>query len=233
MKRTKVMKIVMILTLNTLAASFVVGCNDNKDDKISNNSNITTTKSENTDNKATVDSKIVDNETVDNEIVDNNSSSTTEENNSVKVQNEEFTIYSKDVNTDAEVVLGTVSIDSTKTLEEKLDIFAKEVSKEAFDNLPIELAEISEVDGKKVAVFNLEEQGNNATETDYSKYEGTSWFNNHFQGSAGGNITTYTLNKTLLQGEYAGQWIDGVKYLYKGEPIVFEHVESLGNITYR
>lgn len=233
MKRTKVMKIVMILTLTTLVASFAVGCNDNKDDKVSNNSNITTTKSENTDNKATVDSKIVDNETVDDEIVDNSSSSTTEENNSVEVESEEFTIYSKDVNTDAEVVLETISMDSIKTLEEKLDILVKELSKEAFDSLPIELVEITEVDGKKVAVFNLEEQGNNVTETDYSKYEGISWFNNHFQGSAGGNITTYTLNKTLLQGDYTGQWIDGVKFLYKGEPIVFEHVESLGNITYR
>lgn len=232
MKKIKVMKIVMVLTLTTLVTSFVVGCNDNKDDKVSNNSNVTTTKSENTDKKVTVESETVDVD-VDDEIVDDNSSTTEEENNIVEVQSEGFTMYSKDVNTDAEVALGTISIDSTRTLEEKLDILAKELSKKAFDNLPIELAEITEVDGKKVAVFNLEEQGNNATETDYSKYEGISWFNNHFQGSAGGNITTYTLNKTLLQGDYTGEWIDGVKYLYKGEMIVFEHVESLGNITYR
>jgi hypothetical protein len=227
MKRIKVMKIVMILTLTTIVIGFAVGCNDNN---VSNNSNITTTKNEITDKKVTMDS-----ETVDSDVVDNNVSNnlTEEENSSDIVESEKFTIYSKDVNTDAEVVLGTVSIDSTKTLEEKLNILAKELSNDAFDNLPIELSEITEVDGKKVAVFNLEEQGNNATETDYSKYEGISWFNNHFQGSAGGNITTYTLNKTLLQGDYTGEWIDGVKYLYKGEAIVFEHVESLGNITYR
>lgn len=224
MKRTKIMKIAMVLALTTLIAGFTVGCNNAKVDSTINDSNITT-ESEKTDNEDSVAS--TESETVEsNNIVE-------EENEDIEVQNEELTLYSKDVNTDEEVVLGSIIIDETKTVDEKIDTLAQELSKIAFNELPIELVEIAEVDGKKVAVFNLNEEGNNSTESDYSKYEGISWFNNHFQGSTGGNITIYTLNKTLLQGDHTGEWIDGVKFLYKGEPIVFEHVEALGNITYR
>lgn len=221
MKRTKLIKIAMIVAITTTVASISFGCKANKDDNVTNNSSVIN-QGEDTEEKAVQDNKIEDST----EVIENESKAPV-------VASEEFTLYSKDVNTDEEVVLGTLAIDETKTVDEKLDMLAQQLSKDAFNVLPIKLVEITEVDGKKIAVFNLEEQGKNATESDYSKYEGTSWFNNHFQGSTGGNITKYTLNKTLLQADYTGEWVDGVKFLYKGEPIVFEHVESLGNINYR
>lgn len=226
MIRNKLMKLVVTLTVTTVITGFAIGCNDEKDKKVTNNSNITT-EDQNTENKSSEETEVKEDEKVENE-------TTTEEKNEVtEVKSEEFAIYSKDVNTDEEIVLGKVSMDDNKTVEEKLQKLSEQLSKSAFSDLPIEFMEITELEGKKVAIFDLKEIGKNAEETDYSKYENTSWFNNYFQGSTGGSITKYTLSKTLLQSDYSGEWIDGIKFTYKGEPIGFEHVESLGNVIYR
>lgn len=221
MKRKKLIKIAMTIALATLVTGFTVGCSGNENGEALNNSN-SISENDNEKNVVSQDVESVDTEkTTDEEVI------------APKVQSEEFSLYSKDVNTDEEIILGVVSINETKTVEEKLQVLAGQLSKDAFTGLPIEFVEITEIEGKKVATFNLKEVGKNIEETDYSKYDGESWFNNYFQGSTGGTITTYTLNKTLLQKEYSGEWVDGVKYLYKGQPIAFEHVESLGSINYR
>ena len=148
---------------------------------------------------------------------------------------ENFKIYSKDINTDKKIIVETFTFDSSiTTLEDRLTVFAQRLSLKEFKSLPIELAEITEIDGKKVAVFNLKENEENISESDWSKYKEPSWANNFFQGSAGGSWTCYTLQTTMLQPDYDGEWIDGVKFLYNGEENkYFQHIEGIDRIKYR
>lgn len=159
--------------------------------------------------------------------------SNTEENYDNESKIELFKLYSKDAEQGAEIYLGEVEIDENESLENKLAQIATVLSEEAFDNLPISITEIKDVDGKKIAVFNLDEIGNNAGDVQFSDYEGISWYNNFFAGSTGGDITQYTLIRNLLQRDYTGEWIDGVEFTYKGSKIEFDHVPDLGEITYR
>lgn len=145
----------------------------------------------------------------------------------------ELTLYSKDVNTEEEVILGKVEIDENNSLEDKIKSLSLTLSEKAFDSLPINLVEIKELEGKKIAVFNLDEVGNNVGDITPDKYEGISWVNNYFAGSAGGSITEFTLIQTLLQKEYTGEWIDGLEFTYKGTKVEFDHVPELSEIIYR
>ena len=102
-----------------------------------------------------------------------------------------------------------------------------------FPSTPIEFVKINNIEGKKVALFNLDELGNNATDITFDKYEGINWINNYFAGSAGGSVTEYTLITTLLQRNYTGEWIDGIEFTYKNSKIEFDHVPALGEVSYR
>lgn len=145
----------------------------------------------------------------------------------------ELTLYSKDVNTEEQVILKKIEVDKNISVEEKLKTLANELSQNAFDNLPIDFVEIKEVDGKKIAHFNLDELDVNSGEKTPNEYEGINWVNNYFAGSAGGSITEYTLITTLLQKEYSGEWIDGLEFTYKGEKIEFDHIPELSEVIYR
>lgn len=149
--------------------------------------------------------------------------------------NENFKIYSMDINTDDEIIIDTLVLDnSIETIEDKLIAITEKLSDKQFKSLPIELLEIEDIDGKKVAVFNLQESEENKNEKDWSKFIGPSWANNFFQGSAGGRWTCYTLQTTILQPDYDGEWIDGVKFLYMGEENkYFQHIEGLDTVKYR
>lgn len=133
-------------------------------------------------------------------------------------------IYGTDENTYEREVLKEVSIEDDLSLEERLEVIADNISQEQFEGLGIELSKIEEEDGKKIGVINLTEKPN---DTD------ASWLEGYFQGSTGGIVTTVALEESFLQKEYNGEWIDGVRFLYNDEKLQFDHVESLGEITYR
>lgn len=135
-----------------------------------------------------------------------------------------FNIYGADSNTYDKALLSQVSIEDKLMLEEKLEILAKQLSKEQFEGLGIELYKIDDEEGKKIATMNLIESADDSD---------PSWIRMYFQGSTGGIVTTVSLDETFLQKEYDGDWIDGVRFLYEGEKIMFDHVESLGEISYR
>ncbi len=107
-------------------------------------------------------------------------------------------------------------------LEEKLKVMADILTK-SFANLPIEVMRIDNKEGKLIAVINLKENSeSNAT-----------WNTLYFQGSCGGTVISTTLIETFLQRDYEGEWIDGVKFLYHGGDVQFEHVADLEKINYR
>lgn len=151
----------------------------------------------------------------------------------IKEKNSIYSIYSADVNTYAkESHFGTYIADDLP-LKEKLSAIAKSLSEVYFSSLPIEIVEITEVAGKKVAVINLKESEENQKITDNLEFKGKAWSRNYFQGSTGGSITSVSLIETFLQRNYKGQWIDGVKFLYNNKIISFDHVPNLSEISYR
>jgi hypothetical protein len=151
----------------------------------------------------------------------------------IKNKNSVYPIYSANVNTyEKEVHFGTY-IAENLPLKDKLDALAKALSEVYFSNLPIEVLEIAEVDGKKVAVINLKESEENQKVMDNLEFKGQSWSRSYFQGSAGGTMTSVGLSETFLQKDYDGQWVDGVKFLYNNKIINFDHVPNLSEVSYR
>ncbi|WP_294133337.1 hypothetical protein [uncultured Clostridium sp.] len=211
MRSIRLRKILACIVISCVAFG-AVGCADKNTDP-ENNSNIV---SENLDNQQSNDNQEED-------IVDNQES----------IKTIELLLYSKDVNTDEQVIVGEVEVNEDLSLEEKIEKLSKELSEKVFDNLPIEFVKINDIEGKKIALFNLDELGNNAKDITFDKYEGINWINNYFAGSAGGSVTEYTLITTLLQKNYTGEWIDGIEFTYKNSKIEFDHVPALGEITYR
>lgn len=135
-----------------------------------------------------------------------------------------FNIYGANVDTYKKELLKEITLEDSLTLEEKLTMIAEELSQLQFEGIGIEVAKIEEQDGKKIATVNL---------TEVSDPGEANWKSGYFQGSTGGIITTVSLEETFLQRDYQGEWIDGVKFLYEGQEIQFDHVESLREISYR
>lgn len=144
-----------------------------------------------------------------------------------------YPIYTANSDTYKREVLVTTYVPNNYTLKQKLDAIAKTLSEVKFKGLPIEVTGIKDVNGKKVAIINLKESKENQGVTDPSKFKGSSWSVNYFQGSTGGTITSTSLLETFLQKDYKGQWVDGVQFLYNNKALSFEHVEGLGEINYR
>lgn len=120
------------------------------------------------------------------------------------------------------------------SLEDKITAIADKLSSLCYGNLPIELVKIDDVKGKKIAIINLEEYPENYdSKVEVMKGIYPAWNTLYFQGSSGGAQTTVKLTETFLQRDYQGQWIDGVKFLYNNEDVLFQHVPSLEHIHYR
>lgn len=137
-------------------------------------------------------------------------------------------LYTANVDTLAREEIGklTVEVDENgniKEIEAVLKTMAKELSKQVFEGLPIEIKEIKIVDGKQIAVINLKEDNNLST----------GWASNFLQGSTGAAITELTLKETFLQKEFEKEWIEGIQILYEGDSPEFDHMVGLGEIIYR
>lgn len=109
-------------------------------------------------------------------------------------------------------------------MEERLQAITKGLSDQVF-KLPMELLEIREIFNQKIAIVNVME-----THDSTDLYP---WNSGYFQGSTGSAITSITLIESYLQKGYEGDWIDGVKFLYEGDIIEFEHVYGLQQTQYR
>jgi septal ring factor EnvC (AmiA/AmiB activator) len=116
-----------------------------------------------------------------------------------------FPIYTANIDTYKKEADGYIYINSSITLTQKLETLTKVLSEAYFNNLPIQVIKIEEVDKKKIAVVNLSESKENQGIADRSKYKGNSWANLYLQGSTGGEITSTQLIETLLQRDYKGE----------------------------
>lgn len=137
-----------------------------------------------------------------------------------------FPIYTANINDLSKEILCYIKPTST-SIEDNLKFISNKLSQIGFQNLPIEFVKFETVENKKVAVINLKE-----IITD-PNVPGTKWSQSFFQGSTGGEMTSTALIETFLQRDYDGEWIDGVKFLYEGGDIQFQHTEKLSQINYR
>ncbi len=243
------LKNIIAMAMICIMSTAIYGCEKSN---ISNNKNNTEVEETNKNNEVKDESKSelkddkkddkkddiensseeVNKKDTNNKDTNNKDTNNKEEETNTQVKTEVFKLYSKDANEGQEIYLGEVEINKNDSLKNKLTILANTLSEKAFSGLPITLTEIKEVNGKKIAVFDLNEIGNNAGDTPIANYKGVNWYNNYFAGSTGGDITQYTLINNLLQKNYSGNWIDGVKFTYKGKKIEFDHVPELGETNF-
>lgn len=139
-----------------------------------------------------------------------------------KVTKINLSIYTIDEQSLSPNESGSIEVNESLSLEDKLKELSKAVSEKNFDKLSIEVKSIDTVDGKKVATINL-------ADTDTNKWVPK------FQGSTGGAVTANTLIENFLQSnnKSKGEWIDGVKFLYNNEIIEYDHVADLSTTKYR
>ncbi|WP_315077354.1 hypothetical protein [uncultured Clostridium sp.] len=209
----------LILATVLMLSIALVGCSSNS---------ATNTKQE--DNTVVENSKTDNNE---NDIKKDNPAESSKDDKNDKKETEAFFIYTEDADNMEIKEISTIELNKDLSLEDKLKQLSKSLSEKVFDNLPIEVKSIDTVDGKKIATINLDESAANKGVTSNADLKKPNWAANKLQGSTGGEISENSLLETFLQVKYKGEWIDGVKFLYKNEPIEFEHTPKLSEIQYR
>lgn len=139
-----------------------------------------------------------------------------------KVNKIKLSIYNIDDNSLEPNESGTIELNESLSLEDKLKELSKTVSEKKFDKLTINVKSIDTIDGKKVATIDLADSSTNK------------WIQK-FQGSTGGAVTSNTLIENFLQSnnKSKGEWIDGVQFLYNNEKIEYEHVPDLSTVHYK
>ena len=142
---------------------------------------------------------------------------------------ESFAIYGPDKEYQDVIVDREVKIPAELSLEDKVQALADSLSEIRFKTLPLKLRTIEMIGESKVAVIELLEL------PPEKRKDRLSWRGKYFQGAAGGFLASRILPETFLQRSFEGEWIDGVAFLYEGDPISekkWEHV-SLNEVFYR
>ncbi|MGL4739151.1 MAG: bZIP transcription factor [Cellulosilyticaceae bacterium] len=140
-------------------------------------------------------------------------------------QTVEYPVYSSDIDTLEKEEIGFAKVEEGKDLLTILNALADTLSETNFEGLPIDVTEIKDVNGKKIAIIDLRE--------DATKEIG--WMSAYFQGSTGGAMTASSICETFLQKELSKDvpWIDGIQIIYEGQVTETEHMPELGKIIYR
>lgn len=138
-----------------------------------------------------------------------------------KNEKDEFKIYTLNYNdTDKKIEFLSLKIDESKSLEDKINELCIALQKEYFKEGSAKIM-LKGIDEKNIATINLVNEVPDA------------WAK-HFAGSTGGYISQTTIVETLLQKEYKGQWIKGVKVLIDGKDSqdIYDHA-PFGETFYR
>ena len=128
-------------------------------------------------------------------------------------EHDSLPLYTGDIETYEKKKTSVVKTRAGYTVEEKLNLIAEELSKTQFEGLPIEVKAIEKIEGKKIAVINLEEK-------EAEKNQDKKWMRFLNGGSAGAQITLIALKESFLQKDLKKEWIDGIKIIYEGKDIV-------------
>lgn len=209
----------ILTTVLMLSVLTLVSCKSKKiDDSNSSSSSVSDT----TSSKDTED-KNEDNNEDKNETENKTENQSKPQSDSKPTETKiKFSIYAIDENSLEPNEVSSISLDSSLSLNDKLNQLSTAVSKTNFNGLALEVKSIDTVNGKKVATINLADSGDKT------------WVPK-FQGSTGGQVTANTLIENYLQSNNKsnGEWIDGVKFLYNNENIEYDHVSELSQIHYK
>ena len=123
-------------------------------------------------------------------------------------------------NIDYEIVDDEEVITVGYGVAENIEKILEAISVRYFDDKTITLTTIETVGDKKVAVVDLQAED--------------IYWNQRMQGAAGGQITEHNLIENILQKDYEGYWIDGVRFTVNGKPVEDTgHVPNLVKTSYR
>ncbi|MCR6514944.1 hypothetical protein M4I33_08655 [Clostridium sp. LY3-2] len=106
-------------------------------------------------------------------------------------------------------------------IKESLESILNTISEEKFEGLKIDVKSIVNEDEKSIVNIDLRDIGNKSFKEDY------------FKGVEIGGITESILIENVLQREFEGEWIDGVRFTYNGEKIKNNHIPLLEYVNYR
>jgi cell division protein FtsL len=230
LKRTYLVLLACVLVL----LSFT-GCTNTtlKNNNTSLNNEIISVKQKNSDLEKKVSELTNDNQKLGDRVKELESNSSSINESMSKIKEGVFPIYTANIDSLKRETYLWVYVDVKSPIKAKLGVLAKTLSEVYFRGLPIEIGDIKDVNGKKIAVVNLSESAENQKIKDTSNFKGPSWAGSFFQGSTGGGITSTSLIETMLQRDYKGAWIDGVQFKYNNKNIDYEHVPDLNAIAYR
>ena len=138
-------------------------------------------------------------------------------------QQSKLMIYTTDTANKKILVHSTISIMKVLPMDKKLNHLASKLSHNLFQDKSIVFLGIKTEDGKEVAYFDLEDKNKDSTK---------SWYP-FFQGSSGADSTLNSIKETLLQREYKGDWIDGIRITYNGSYTELDHITFEDRVFWR
>ena len=238
-------KLLCSILIITSSLTFI-SCNTKKDDEkpkddtqIENSENLEDDKADIDDNSETdKDDKNEDTSNENSEVTepisppnsnngDNNSSNSSSNENEKPKEDEKpdttvrtFKISTLDVVANNAIVYDEDLVTTGLGVAENLKLILERVSNKYFDGNEIILETIETVGDTKIAVVDL--TGSNE------------YWHQRFNGSAGASNTEHTLIENVLQKEYPGYWINGVRFTLNGSAISDTgHIPKLVTTTYR
>ncbi len=198
--------------LGLLCSVLLVGCTQESDNVVSNSkgggSEITNPEREEIEDSKTEDETSDSNDSngVNNEDVTENN----EEGGGI--DEDKFHLYTVDeMDTDKVLNIGDLEIEKQDVLYETVREVCNSLQTHHFKDEDAKI-ELKGIDEEGIAIINLV----NGVEGAWDK---------HFAGSTGGYVSQMTIIETLLQRDYKGEWINGLKVLVDGKDAlnVYDH----------
>ena len=139
------------------------------------------------------------------------------------VKTDYLSIYDGDYSTYKYKLAKTIADDTSLSLEKRVQKLMNSLSETLYEGLPLEI-KIEDRQGKKVAVVNLVEplsKDNKVFKELYNNLEDKSntWQDYFTSGEAKSIVTLASIETTLKQPGYAGEWIDGFMIYHNGEAL--------------
>lgn len=198
-------KIGNTILLIIISLVILVGCKSNKVDETASDDNVQV--------ESTKEDMVEDKE------IDENK----EEAMSTEPKDEVLKIQDTDIENNKVGDIVEKSIEANESLDTKVKTVTKEIMSQWFNGMPYEVS-LKKESGKSIAIINLIDTKGPQDEM--------SWYQK-FQGSEDGITNARRIVNNLLQKDYKGEWISGVKILYNGSDCEFEHAPQLSQINYK